>query len=86
MKLIRPGVETLSGLPQSFQAYPESSPRKQIKEKHMRLGTVLVVVLILMLVGAFPHWPHSQSWGYMPSGGLGVLLIITIVLLFSGRL
>lgn len=52
----------------------------------MRLGTVLVVVLILMLVGAFPHWPHSQSWGYMPSGGLGVLLIITIVLLLSGRL
>lgn len=52
----------------------------------MRLGTVLVVVLILMLVGAFPHWPHSQNWGYMPSGGLGVLLIITIVLLLSGRL
>ena len=50
------------------------------------LGTILIVVLILMLVGAFPSWPHSRSWGYMPSGGLGLVLLILVVLLLAGRL
>lgn len=50
------------------------------------LGTVLLVVLILLLVGAFPAWPHSKGWGYGPSGGLGLLLIILVVLLLSGRM
>ena len=50
------------------------------------LGTILIVVLILMLVGAFPSWPHSRSWGYWPSGGLSLVLIILAVLLFVGRL
>ena len=50
------------------------------------LGTVLIVVLILMLVGAVPRWPHSRDWGYFPSGGLGLVLVILIVLLLSGRL
>ena len=48
------------------------------------LGTILLVVLILMLIGAFPTWPHSRSWGYYPSGGLGALLVILIVLLLLG--
>ena len=52
----------------------------------MTLGTILLVVLILMLVGAFPTWSHSKSWGYGPSGGLGLLVIIVIVLLLIGRL
>ena len=52
----------------------------------MNLGTILLIVLILMLIGAFPSWPHSQSWGYLPSGGLGLLVIIVIVLLLMGRL
>lgn len=52
----------------------------------MNLGTILLIVLILMLIGAFPSWPHSQSWGYVPSGGLGLLVIIVIVLLLMGRL
>lgn len=52
----------------------------------MNLGTILLIVLILMLVGAFPSWPHSQSWGYLPSGGLGLLAVIVIVLLLMGRL
>ena len=50
------------------------------------LGTILIVVLILMLVGAFPSWAHSRSWGYLPSGGLGLVLLILVVLLLAGRL
>jgi hypothetical protein len=50
------------------------------------LGTILLVVLIFMLIGALPTWPHSRSWGYYPSGGLGVLLAILIVLLLLGRI
>jgi hypothetical protein len=50
------------------------------------IGTVLLVVLILMLVGAFPTWPHSRNWGYYPSGGLGLILIILAILLLTGRL
>jgi hypothetical protein len=50
------------------------------------LGTVLVVLLVLMLLGAIPAWPHSRSWGYYPSGGLGLVLAIVVVLLVLGRL
>lgn len=50
------------------------------------LGTILLIVLILMLIGAFPSWPHAQSWGYGPSGGLGLVLIIVIVLIVIGRI
>jgi hypothetical protein len=50
------------------------------------LGTVLVVVVIFMLVGARPRWGHSRNWGYFPSGGLGLVLVILIVLLLLGRL
>ena len=50
------------------------------------LYTVLVIVLILMLVGAFPSWPHSQGWGYAPSGGIGLILVIVVILLLLGRL
>ena len=52
----------------------------------MSVGTILLVVLILMLIGAIPSWPHSRSWGYGPSGGLGLLLIIVVVLLVLGRI
>ena len=52
----------------------------------MSLGTILLVLLILMLIGAFPAWPHSRKWGYYPSGGIGLLLLIVIVLLLLGRL
>jgi len=51
----------------------------------MSLGTILLVILILMLVGVLPSWPHSRSWGYAPSGGLGLIVIILIVLLLLGR-
>jgi hypothetical protein len=52
----------------------------------MTLGTILVILLILILLGALPSWPYSRGWGYYPSGLLGVILIIVIVLLLLGRL
>ncbi len=52
----------------------------------MSLGTILLIVLILMLIGAIPSWPHSRNWGYAPSGGLGLVVIIIIILLLLGRL
>ncbi len=50
------------------------------------LGTILLVVLILALLGAIPSWPHSRNWGYYPSGGIGLLLLIVILLLLLGRI
>ncbi len=50
------------------------------------MGTILLVILVLMLLGAIPTWPHSRSWGYGPSGGLGLVLIILLILLLMGRL
>ncbi|NPC58097.1 DUF3309 family protein [Caenimonas soli] len=52
----------------------------------MSLGTILLIVLILMLVGAIPSWPHSRKWGYGPSGGLGLVVLILVVLLLMGRI
>lgn len=52
----------------------------------MSLGTLLLIVLILFLIGALPSWPHSKGWGYGPSGGLGLVAIIVVVLLLMGRL
>jgi hypothetical protein len=50
------------------------------------LGTILLIVLVLMLIGAVPGWSHSKNWGYGPSGGLGLILVVVIVLLLMGRL
>ena len=50
------------------------------------LGIILIIVLVLMLLGAIPAWPHSKDWGYYPTGGLGLLLIIIIILILLGRL
>jgi hypothetical protein len=50
------------------------------------MGTILLVVLILLLLGALPTWPYSRSWGYYPSGGLGLIVVVLIVLLLAGRL
>ncbi len=50
------------------------------------LGTILLILLILMLIGTFPSWPHSRNWGYGPSGGLGLVVIIIIILLLMGKL
>ena len=48
--------------------------------------TILIVILVLMLLGALPSWPHSRNWGYFPSGGLGIVVLILVVLLLTGRL
>jgi hypothetical protein len=50
------------------------------------LGTILIIVVILILVGALPTWPHSRQWGYFPSGALGLILLILIILLLMGRI
>ena len=50
------------------------------------LGTILIVILVLLLLGTLPTWPHSRSWGYGPSGGLGLIVVILLVLLLMGRL
>lgn len=52
----------------------------------MSLGTVLLIIVVLLLIGAFPAWPHSRSWGYFPSGGLGLVVIVLLVLLLMGRI
>jgi hypothetical protein len=50
------------------------------------MGTILIVVLILLLLGVIPVWPHSRGWGYFPTGGLGLVLVILIILVLLGRL
>lgn len=50
------------------------------------MGTILLVILILLLLGALPTWPHSQAWGYYPSGGLGLVVLILLILLLMGRI
>ena len=52
----------------------------------MSLGTVLLIVVVLLLIGAIPSWPHSREWGYGPSGGLGLVLVILLVLWLMGRI
>lgn len=52
----------------------------------MNLGAILLILLILMLVGVIPAWPHSRGWGYLPSTGVGVVVLLILVLLLTGRL
>ncbi|MGD9508295.1 MAG: DUF3309 family protein [Geminicoccaceae bacterium] len=52
----------------------------------MTLGTLLLIILVLLLVGALPSWPHSRGWGYAPSGGLGLILIVLLILVLMGRI
>jgi hypothetical protein len=50
------------------------------------MGTILLVIVVLLLLGAMPAWPHSRSWGYGPTGGLGLVLLILVILVLTGRL
>jgi hypothetical protein len=52
----------------------------------MSLGTILLIILILLLIGAIPSWPYSAGWGYYPSGGIGIVLIIVLILVLLGRI
>lgn len=55
-------------------------------EEANRMSTILLIILILLLIGAFPAWPYSRGWGYYPTGGLGLVLIIVIILVLMGRI
>jgi len=52
----------------------------------MSLGAIIIIILLLMLVGVLPAWPHSRNWGYFPSGGMGIILVIVLILLLLGRI
>jgi hypothetical protein len=61
--------------------------RLSVREKECNmLGTILIVILVLALFGAIPRWPHSRNWGYYPSGGVGLILMIVVILLVLGRI
>jgi len=57
-----------------------------MRRRNDMLGTILIILVILMLFGAMPAWPHSRQWGYYPSGGLGLILLVLVFLLLSGRI
>jgi hypothetical protein len=63
-----------------------SSTRCRFLEKENVMLTILIVIAVLLALGALPAWPHSRNWGYYPSGGLGLVLLILVVLVLSGRL
>ena len=67
---------------QIYQSYETGS--HSALEREFMLGTVLIVLLVLMLIGALPAWPHSRNWGYGPTGGLGVVLAILVIVLLLG--
>jgi hypothetical protein len=52
----------------------------------MSLGLILLIILVLLLIGALPSWPHSRNWGYFPTGGIGLVLLIVVILLLMGRI
>jgi hypothetical protein len=66
--------------------HPATCSRITVRRIEMSLGTILLIILILMLIGAIPSWPHSKSWGYGPSGGIGLVVLILVVLLLLGRI
>jgi hypothetical protein len=65
---------------------PGNVSRRNERSGNMTIGTVLLVLLILFLVGALPTWPHSKNWGYYPSSGLGLVVLILLILVLTGRL
>lgn len=76
-------LRSASGFPMLAGALVVQPPRR---ERAMSTNTILLIILILLLLGALPTWPYSSGWGYYPSGGLGLLLLILIILLVTGRL
>jgi hypothetical protein len=65
---------------------PEAGNRLLGRKRAMSLGTILIIILILLLIGALPSWGYSRAWGYFPSGGLGLVLVIIIILVLLGRI
>ena len=68
------------------EAYSERVPARPKAENEMSIGTILLVILVLALVGVIPTWPHSRQWGYGPSGGVGLILLIVLILFLLGRI
>jgi len=65
---------------------PANIDHQIIRRKAMSIGTILLIVFVLAFLGVIPIWPHSHSWGYWPGGGLGIIAIILVILLLTGRL
>ena len=72
--------------PHATRIGASSGEAKQNKDIAMTLGTILLILLVLALIGVIPAWPHSRSWGYGPSGGIGLIVIILIVLLLMSKI
>jgi hypothetical protein len=60
-------------------------PDRKSEDRAMSIGTILLIILILLLIGAIPAWPHSIAWGYWPSGIVGLILIVVVILVLTGR-
>jgi len=75
-------LKCFAGNPSALPVFPSHWTRRNFQ----MLGTILIVVLLLLLLGAWPAWPHSRSWGYYPSGTLGLVLVIVLVLALVGRI
>jgi Protein of unknown function (DUF3309) len=65
---------------------PAGRPAQELGRRENIMLTILIVIAVLLLLGVLPAWPHSRNWGYYPSGGLGLVLVILVVLLVTGRL
>jgi hypothetical protein len=61
-------------------------PWRRQRRNNMSVGTILLIVLIVLLIGALPSWPYSSSWGYYPSGGLGLVVLVLLILVLMGRI
>ena len=84
--LASPHLRSLTQVQAGAYSCQELNNSFYFSENPMALGTILLIVLVLLLVGAVPAWPHSRSWGYGPSGGLGLVVLILLVLLLMGKI
>ena len=83
--MICKGMAMIFGI--NARVFPYSAPLQCFVRRYdMTLGTILLIVLILLLIGVIPAWPHSRGWGYGPSGLLGLVLVVLVVLLLLGKL
>jgi hypothetical protein len=72
--------------PSIAEFMPSRTPRHHLSKEPSMLGTILLIVLVLLLLGALPAWPHSRGWGYAPSGVFGLLVVILLILLLTGNI
>ncbi|HEX4706367.1 MAG TPA: DUF3309 family protein [Candidatus Udaeobacter sp.] len=79
-------LRTFQALQSRYYNVQSVTLRRNILEKGKAMGTILLIILILLLLGALPAWPYSSGWGYWPSGGLGLIVLILIILALTGHL